>query len=214
MRKLTLIMVVVLSLVISIPLAVMAEVGFHVGLGYNSLSNELSLETEDFQASLNTPVKMYTLDLGYDFSDKFAINAQYSWGTSDVASFETDYFGGTIEKENTNWRVEGSYKVPVGKKVKLGLVAGYANYETTGTLTGYLYYDDEECLFSGSLKQSLDGAYIGPTLIYTPNDKFEFGAIYRWMIDPDGKLEATIGEEVGYVEVRCNRWASGLFYRP
>ena len=85
MKKLTLIMVFALSLLVCVPFAAMAEVGFHVGLGYNQLSNELTIGVpgNDF-LEINTPVKMYTLDLGYNFSERLAIDAQYSWGTTDL----------------------------------------------------------------------------------------------------------------------------------
>ena len=41
----------------------------------------------------------------------------------------------TIDQDNTIWRVEGSYKWPVSKRVKLGAVLGYVDYDITSTLT-------------------------------------------------------------------------------
>ena len=185
MKKLTLIMVFALSLLVCVPFAVMAEVGFHIGLGYNQLSNELTIGVPSHDlVEINTPVKMFTLDLGYNFSERLAVDAQYSWGTTDLVGICNDEV--TIDQDNTIWRVEGSYKWPVSKKVKLGAVLGYADYDTTTALS----CDDD----SIGLGQNFSGAYIGPVLTYNPNDKFEFGIAYRWMINPDGELEATIDD--------------------
>lgn len=190
MKRILLFLSLTVGLVICMSCAVMADPGFHIGLGYNQLDNDLAIKLPSLGTvvDLHTPCRTYTLDLGYDFSDYLAINAQYNWGTTNLVGLLNNQI--KIDEDNTSWQIEAPIKWAIGQKTKLGLVVGYADIDTKGKLT---------ILGSGGdLKQSLRGFYVGPILTVNPSDRFEFGLAYRWMVNPDGEIKASIaGNQIG-----------------
>lgn len=188
MRKIVLSVVLLLCLVFSAAMVVMAEPGFHIGAGYEEINNTISVDIGDMGLDISTPAKMYTVDLGYDFDDNFAINGKFSWGSSDIVKVDLGSMEIPITQDNQYWQVEAVYKVPVSDNFKIGGIIGYANSQTTfnGDINGI-----DPWYASGELKQSFDGAYIGALFTIAPTSNFEVGAAYRYLLGPTGDLDVS-----------------------
>ncbi len=199
MKKLNLIFVTVLCLIFGITAVVSAQ-GFYVGLGYEDLSNDLTIKVPDLanlKIDLNTPCKLYTADLGYEFNQNYTIEANYSWGTTDLAGLKINpYPGETIEadldEDNSIFSVEGRGKFQVAKSFYLTGIIGYAEYKTTASGTLDLSWVSSD--YSADIKQTIKGAYLGAGVSYQPIDRLELGATYRQMIDPSGSLRLDLND--------------------
>jgi len=168
-------------LIFGVSLIATAE-GFNLGFGYNQLNSDytVSYNNQDL-AEINLPCKMFTVDLGYEFTDWFAVNLNHRWGTTDLASVLDDLV--VIDLENTISRAEAAFKWSLGDNATIAALVGYTSYESSGNL------DYDSGTYHGDLTAKLSGFYLGPQLTYTPTDRVELGIAYRYLFDPDGDIK-------------------------
>lgn len=187
MGKIGLTLVLIVCLLFSYAVITAAEPGFHVGLGYEQSDNTLSVDVLGLGVDIHSPGKMYTVDLGCDFTDNFAINGKFGWGSYDLAKAKNVLiypFDASITQDSQLWQVEAVGAIPVGENVKIGGIGGYLDSETklkgTVTIPGHTY--------SGEAQQNYNGYYIGALVAVKPANNFEMGIAYRYLINPWGDL--------------------------
>lgn len=194
MKKLGLIFIFVACLLFGTGMVAMAQTGLSFDLGYQELSNDLSIHAPSLggiNTDLDSPCNMYTAGVGYDFNDNLSVKGTYSWGTTDISgigvkpcrcmSFNAD------DQDNTIWTIEGQYKFPVAKKLKIAAIVGYADYKTTTTGTLGSNWNPQQ--YSMDIKQNFNGYYLGAAVIYNPTSQSELGLSFRQMINPSGSVE-------------------------
>ncbi|MGE5604602.1 MAG: hypothetical protein ACM3YE_02805, partial [Bacteroidota bacterium] len=176
------------GLLLTLTLAVSADNGFRASLGYEDLNNELTLSANGVTFEVNSPCPMFFVEAGYDFSAGFAIDAKYSKCVEDqtLVALESSILGAEIATDSDTdlFSIEASYKKQLGV-VQLKGIAGHLESDFERVLSGRIF----ESSGAIELEQSVSGAYLGGEISYLPSDRFQVGAAYRWMIDPDIDLK-------------------------
>ena len=184
MKKNLMVLVITVLLILNLSIITMAEDTFQISAGYNAFNNDLAISYSGLEiADINTPNNMYTVKLGYNPNEWLSLNAMYSWGTTDLFSLIEDLI--VVDQKNSIAQVEGALKWKINDKFTLACLLGYSKNKTTAELNAV------GGIITGDLKTELSGFYLGPELIYTPNDRFEGGIAYRYMIDPDIDLSGS-----------------------
>lgn len=193
MRKFVLISAIIFCLLLTGSVAALAESGLRLGLGYEDLTNELTLSSPDGKLEVNSSCPMLFVEAGYDFGTAFAIDAKYGKCVEDqtLVALDSSILG--VEAANDTdtdvFSIEASLKKQLGSFSLKGII-GYLESDFDRNLSGRLLSN------SGAidLERSVSGGYLGGEVSYAPNDQFAIGAAYRWMVDPDLELQVAGSE--------------------
>lgn len=189
MKKVSTITLLSFCLLLAISFAVYADPGFKAGLGYEDLNNELTIATPDGELEVNSPCPMYFVEVGYDFGNNLMIDAKYAKCVADqtLAAFDSPILAAEIATDSDTdlFSIEAAFQKELGS-FKLKGIIGYLESDYERTLAGRIF----EASGGVDVERSVSGTYLGGAISYAPNDRFQVGAAYRWMIDPDIELQA------------------------
>lgn len=188
MKKLGLIILLSFSLLLTLVPAVSADNGFRASVGYEALNNELTLSADGVEFEVNSPCPMFFIEAGYDFGAGFAIDAKYSKCVADqtLIALDSSILEAKIATDSDTdlFSIEASYNKQL-RSIKLKGVVGHLESDFDRVLSGRF----SESSGAIELERSVSGAYLGGEISYLPGDRFQVGAAYRWMIDPDIDLK-------------------------